>query len=109
MDGLGSPGSGHRSPHTPGSPFGPDSYSEIRERERSATREEAMGTSDGIIRQDGGRPSLVSPLSPPGGLGEGEDYLSARDAGSPAPTAEGAQVSPTAAQRRKSNFQEVLD
>ena len=93
---------------TPNSPYGPDSYSQIRERERSVGRGEGEG--DGILRQDGGRPSLVSPLSPPGGR-DGEDYLSARGSVSgPAltpPAPEG--VSPTGQTRRKSNFQESLD
>lgn len=103
MDGLGSAGSGQRSPGTPGSPFGPDSYSAIRERERSINRE------DEIIRQDGGRPSIVSPLSPPGGNGESEDYMSAKGESSRTPTASNAGASPTVGSRRKSNFQEVLD
>ena len=100
------------SPASPASPFGPDSYGHIRERERSVGRGEPE-VEDGILRQDGGRPSLVSPLSPPGGtgvVGENEDYMSARGSVGAGP---GPGVSPTIGSatgpRRKSNFQESLD
>jgi hypothetical protein len=49
------------------------------------------------------RPNVVSPLTPPSGVGEGEgnDYLGAGQGGS--------QQSPTGSTRRKSNFAESLD
>lgn len=101
-------------PRSPGSPYGPDSYSQIRERERSVGREGEEG--DGIQRQDGKRPSLVSPLSPPDGH-HGDDYLGGPVAGSEGTTRSGLSpggaggVSPTGTgtTRRKSNFQESLD
>lgn len=99
MDGL----DPRRESATAISPFGPDSYHEIRERQRSV---------ESVVspRTDGGRPSLVSPMSPPEGH-DGNDYIGA---GTPPQTQEpllgrSPSVSGAGSVQRKSNFQERLD
>lgn len=97
-------------PRTPGSPFGPEYYSQVWERERSVGsggKRQDEEDEESVLPKDTKRPSIVSPLTPPGGH-DGSDYIGGTATESGSGNVLRGSGSVSSGGRRKSNFQEGL-